>query len=74
MSGILQVRNAVPEERYSGTERAILSQARKTSKRYKEYDGTYLGYYSQWFFFFTLGIFMFIGIIFTMVGKLRNWF
>jgi chromosome segregation ATPase len=63
-------------EHYREVNDMFLEQTRKTSKRYKEYDGTYLGYYSQWFFFFffTLGIFMFIGIIFTMVGKLRNWF
>jgi hypothetical protein len=63
-------------EHYREVNDMFLEQARKTSKRYKEYDGIYLGYYSQWFFFFffTLGIFIFIGIIFTMVGKLRNWF
>lgn len=31
---------------------------RKVQKRYKEYDGCYLGHYAQWFFwfFFTIGI------------------
>jgi hypothetical protein len=53
----------------------FLEQSRKTSKRYKEYDGIYLGYYSQWFaiFFFTLGIFMFCGIITLIVGKANGW-
>ena len=32
----------------------------KDCERYKEYDGCYLGYYAQWFFwfFFTIGIFV----------------
>ena len=33
---------------------------KKVRERYKEYDGCYLGYYAQWFFwfFFTIGIFV----------------
>ena len=38
---------------------------KKVRERYKEYDGCYLGYYVQWFFwfFFILGFSVFVGII-----------
>lgn len=44
----------------------MLAKERKdVQKRYKEYDGCYLGYYVQWFFwfFFILGFCVFVGII-----------
>ena len=48
----------------------------KVQKRYKEYDGWYLGHYAQWFFwfFFVLGFFIFTAAIVMMVGKWCNWF
>ena len=48
---------------------------KKVRERYKEYDGCYLGYYAQWFFwfFFTIGIFVVAGgvgmIIVQSYGK-----
>ena len=49
---------------------------RRVQKRYKEYDGCYLGHYAQWFFwfFFVLGFSLFIYTIVIMVGKWLNWF
>ena len=46
----------------------------KVQKRYKEYDGCYLGHYAQWFFwfFFVLGFFLFSSIIVMIVGKSLN--
>lgn len=44
----------------------MLAKERKdVQKRYKEYDGCYLGYYVQWFFWFLfiLGFSVFVGII-----------
>jgi hypothetical protein len=46
---------------------------RKVQKRYKEYDGCYLGRYAQWFFF-VLGFFIFTSAIVMMVGRWCNWF
>ena len=36
----------------------LADERKKVRERYKEYDGCYLGYYAQWFFwfFFTIGI------------------
>ena len=49
---------------------------RRVQKRYKEYDGCYLGHYAQWFFwfFFVLGFFVFTTAIVMMVGRWCNWF
>ena len=49
---------------------------KKVQKRYKEYDGCYLGHYVQWFFwfFFVLGFFLFTSVIVIMVGKGLHWF
>lgn len=49
---------------------------RMVQKRYKEYDGCYLGHYAQWFFwfFFVLGFFLFTSVIVMMVGKGLHWF
>lgn len=47
--------------------------AGSVQKRYKEYDGCYLGHYAQWFFF-VLGFFIFTAAIVMMVGKWCNRF
>ena len=49
---------------------------RKIQKRYKEYDGCYLGHYVQWFFwfFFVLGFFLFSTAMVMMFGKWLDWF
>ena len=49
----------------------FVEERRKVQKRYKEYDGCYLGHYAQWFFwfFFVLGFFLFTSVIVMMVGK-----
>ena len=44
----------------------MLTEERKdVQKRYREYDGCYLGYYAQWFFwfFFVVGFAVIVGII-----------
>ena len=54
----------------------FVEERRRVQKRYKEYDGCYLGHYAQWFFwfFFILGFSLFIYTIVIMVGKWLNWF
>ena len=54
----------------------FVEERRRVQKRYKEYDGCYLGHYAQWFFwfFFVLGFFLFTAVIVMMVGKWLNWF
>ena len=54
----------------------FVEERRKVQKRYKEYDGCYLGHYAQWFFwfFFVLGFSLFIYTLVIMVGKWLNWF
>ena len=54
----------------------FVEERRRVQKRYKEYDGCYLGHYVQWFFwfFFILGFSLFIYTIVIMVGKWLNWF
>ena len=54
----------------------FVEERRRVQKRYKEYDGCYLGHYAQWFFwfFFVLGFFLFTSCIVMMVGKWFNWF
>ena len=44
---------------------------KRVRERYKEYDGTYLGHYAQWFFwfFFTIGIFVVAGGIGLMIAQ-----
>ena len=41
---------------------------KKVRERYKEYNGCYLGYYAQWFFF-TIGIFVVAGGIGMMIAQ-----
>ena len=45
---------------------------RKVQKRFKEYDGCYLGHYAQWFFwsFFTIGFFVVAGGIAMLIAQL----
>ena len=52
------------------------NERKKVRERYKEYDGCYLGYYAQWFFwfFFVLGFFVFTSAIVMMVGSWCHWF
>ena len=54
----------------------LAEERRKVQKRYKEYDGCYLGHYAQWFFwfFFVLGFFISTSAIVMMVGRWCNWF
>ena len=54
----------------------FVEERRRIQKRYKEYDGCYLGHYAQWFFwfFFVLGFFIFTATIVMMVGRWCNWF
>ena len=54
----------------------FVEERRRVQKRYKEYDGCYLGHYAQWFFwfFFILGFSLFIYTIVIMVGNWLNWF
>ncbi len=44
---------------------------KKVRERYKEYDGSYLGHYAQWFFwfFFTIGMFVVAGGIGIMIAQ-----
>lgn len=44
---------------------------RKVQKRYKEYDGCYLGHYAQWFFwfFFTIGISVVAGSMALLIAR-----
>ena len=52
----------------------FVEERRRVQKRYKEYDGCYLGHYAQWFFwfFFVLGFFIFTATIVMMVGRWCN--
>ena len=54
----------------------FVEERRRVQKRYKEYDGCYLGHYAQRFFwsFFVLGFFLFTSFIVMMVGKCLDWF
>ena len=54
----------------------FVEERRRAQKRYKEYDGCYLGHYAQWFFwfFFVLGFFVFTSAIVMMVGRWCHWF
>ena len=54
----------------------FVEEHRRVQKRYKEYDGCYLGHYAQWFFwfFFVLGFFVFTSAIVMMVGRWCHWF
>lgn len=49
----------------------FVEERRRVQKRYKEYDGCYLGHYVQWFFwfFFTIGIFIVAGGIAMLITQ-----
>ena len=54
----------------------MLAKERKdVQKRYKEYDGCYLGHYAQWFFwfFFIIGIVIFGLVIFLTLDTHYHW-
>ena len=44
---------------------------RRVQKRYKEYDGCYLGHYAQWFFwfFFTIGFSVVAGELAVLIAQ-----
>ena len=48
---------------------------KKVRERYKEYNGCYLGYYAQWFywFFFVLGLVIFGLAIFLILDSHYHW-
>lgn len=54
----------------------IAEERKDARKRFKEYDGCYLGHYAQWFFwfFFVLGFFVFCIVIVMLAGKQNYWF
>ena len=54
----------------------FVEERRRVQKRYKEYDGCYLGHYAQWFFwfFFVIGFFVFTAGIVKIIGKNYGWF
>ena len=54
----------------------FVEERRRVQKRFKEYDGCYLGHYAQWFFwfFFVLGFFVFTAVIVKIIGKNYGWF
>ena len=49
----------------------FVEERRKVQKRFKEYDGCYLGHYAQWFFwsFFTIGFFVVAGGIAMLIAQ-----
>ena len=49
----------------------FVEERRRVQKRYKEYDGCYLGHYAQWFFwfFFTIGISVVAGSMALLIAR-----
>ena len=49
----------------------LTEERNEVQKRYKEYDGCYLGYYAQWFFwfFFVLGFAAFLAVVINWFGN-----
>ena len=49
----------------------FVEEHRRGQKRYKEYDGCYLGHYAQWFlwFFFTIGISVVAGSMALLIAR-----
>lgn len=49
----------------------LADERKKVRERYKEYDGSYLGHYAQWFFwfFFTIGIFVVAGGVGVIIAQ-----
>lgn len=54
----------------------IAEERKDARKRFKEYDGCYLGHYAQYFFwfFFVLGFFVFCVVIIMLLGRQNHWF
>ena len=46
----------------------LVEERRKVQKRYKEYDGCYLGHYAQWFFF-TIGFSVVAGGLAVLIAQ-----
>jgi len=48
-----------------------IEERRRVQKRYKEYDGCYLGHYAQWFFwfFFTIGFSVVAGDLAMLIAQ-----
>jgi len=48
-----------------------IEERRRVQKRYKEYDGCYLGHYAQWFFwfFFTIGFSVVAGGLAMLIAQ-----
>ena len=49
----------------------LVEERRRVQKRYKEYDGCYLGHYAQWFFwfFFTIGFSVVAGGLAVLIAQ-----
>ena len=49
----------------------LVEEHRRVQKRYKEYDGCYLGHYAQWFFwfFFTIGFSVVAGGLSVLIAQ-----
>lgn len=49
----------------------FVEERRRVQKRYKEYDGCYLGHYAHWFFwfFFTIGISVVAGSMALLIAR-----
>ena len=49
----------------------FVEERRRVQKRYKEYDGCYLGHYAQWFFwfFFTIGFSVVAGSMALLISR-----
>ena len=49
----------------------LVEERRRVQKRYKEYDGCYLGHYAQWFFwfFFTIGFSVVAGGLAMLIAQ-----
>ena len=54
---------------------SLTAEWQKTKERYKEYDGTYLGHYTQYIFWFfcIFGIFIFLLVIFLSLDAQYHW-
>ena len=53
----------------------LAKERKEVQKRYKEYDGCYLGYYAQWFFwfFFIIGIVITFLVIYLLLDNHYHW-
>lgn len=53
----------------------LVKERKDVQKRYKEYDGCYLGYYAQWFFwfFFIIGVVITFLVIYLLLENHYHW-